>query len=507
MKKIWISLLTLIILLCGCNINGQNILPTNPPSVTDSADSTKPSACEKHIDDNKDEKCDVCFQSVIVVIDFYSINDLHGKFVDNDSQIGVDELTTYLKNAREKDDYAFFLSAGDMWQGGAESNITKGQIITDWMNELDFTSMTIGNHEFDWGSEYIEKNAEAAQFPFLAINIYDRATNQRVDYCDASVVVEAGGLQIGIIGAIGDYYSSIAADKCADVYFKTGSDLTALVKAESTRLQNLGVDFVVYVIHDGYANDTPIESYYDTSLSSGGYVDLVFEGHTHWGYCKVDRYGVYHLQNKGDNANGISHAEIHINSVTNDFAVDEAGQIFSSDYAHLTDDPVVEQLLEKYKDEISGAYETLGYNSEYRNGDALRNIVAKLYYDAGVEKWGSKYNIVLGGGSLNIRSPKKLLVGDVTYADLQAIFPFDNPVYLCTMNGSDLKARFINNNDYYEYTTLSGSQIKDDETYYVIADSWDALWEPNKMTVVEMYDPNVFARDLLAEYIREGGFE
>ena len=137
------------------------------------------------------------FTFLIVYVDFYSINDLHGKFVDNDSQPGVDELTTYLKNAREKDDYAFFLSAGDMWQGGAESNITKGQIITDWMNELDFTSMTIGNHEFDWSSEYIKKNAEIAEFPFLAINIYDRQTNERVEYCDASVVVEAGGLQIG----------------------------------------------------------------------------------------------------------------------------------------------------------------------------------------------------------------------------------------------------------------------------------------------------------------------
>ena len=216
------------------------------------------------MDDNRDDICDVCFQTVIVYIDFYSINDLHGKFVDSDTQIGVDELTTFLKKARQEDDYAFFLSAGDMWQGGAESNMTKGQIMTDWMNALDFTAMTIGNHEYDWGSQHIRANSQIAEFPFLAINIYDSATNERVDYCEPSVVVEAGGLQIGIIGAMGNHYTSIAPDKCADVYFKTGSQLTALVKEESTRLQAQGVDFIVYVIHSD-------QSDYDSTLSSGGY--------------------------------------------------------------------------------------------------------------------------------------------------------------------------------------------------------------------------------------------
>ena len=84
---------------------------------------------------------------MIVRIDLYNINDLHGKFNDGENHPGVDELTTYLKNARNTDDYVVLLSAGDMWQGQAESNMTKGKIITDWMNALDFAAMAIGNHE------------------------------------------------------------------------------------------------------------------------------------------------------------------------------------------------------------------------------------------------------------------------------------------------------------------------------------------------------------------------
>ena len=78
---------------------------------------------------------------------------------------------------------------------------------------MGFVAMALGNHEYDWGEEYVEANAELAEFPFIAINIYDRDTNQLVDYCQPSVVVEAGDIQIGIIGAMGNCYSSIASEK------------------------------------------------------------------------------------------------------------------------------------------------------------------------------------------------------------------------------------------------------------------------------------------------------
>jgi len=487
MKKVWIALMVLAVLICGCTADDQ------PDGIID---------CTQHTDGDDNGICDSCRVSLLVCLDFYSINDLHGKLADGDSHPGVDELTTYLKNARETDDYAIFLSAGDMWQGQAESNMTKGNIITDWMNYLEFAAMTIGNHEYDWGSEYIRKNEEIADFPFLAINIYDRETNQRVDYCDASTVVEVGGLQIGIIGAMGDHYSSIAVDKSADVYFKTGSQLTALVKEESTRLQNQGVDFIVYVIHSDSGD-------YDSSLSSGGYVDLVFEGHTHQGYTTKDSYGVYHLQNAGDNRDGISHVEITINSVTNSFIVKEAEQISKYEYSNLADDPIVEDLLQKYDDILSGAYEVLGYNRTNRNSTALGNIVAELYYKAGVEKWGDKYDIVLGGGSLNTRSPYSLPVGNVTYADLQSLFTFDNDIMLCSIKGRDLQSRFFNNSDYRisygDYGASIKNNIDPNATYYVIVDSWSGLYSYNNMTVVEYYDAGVYARDLLAEYVREGG--
>lgn len=496
--------------------SGSTNATNGPSDVTGTTTQSEKPTCN-HKDANNDEVCDICRVSVLVTFDFYTINDLHGKFADTDDNIGVDELTTYLKNARESDDNAVFLSVGDMWQGSSESNSTHGKIIVDWMNELDFAAMAIGNHEFDWGEEYITSNAQFAEFPFLAINIYDRSTNKLADFCSPSVIVDRDGIQIGIIGAIGDCYSSIAVDKCDDVYFKVGKDLTNLVKNEADRLRQQGVDFIVYLLHEGNGNSqsgslssSQMSGYYDTSLSDG-YVDLVFEGHTHQGYRITDEYGVYHLQNRGDNKGGISHAEIVINSVTMKYSVQTAETVGKATYQDLDDDPLIQQLLEKYDAQISPSNQVLGYNSYYRNSDTLNQLIATLYRDLGEEVWGDEYNIVLGGGFINARSPYHLTTGEVTYGDLQALYPFDNQITLCSISGYNLRRKFLEtNNDRYfiscsEYGESIRNSINSNATYYVIVDSYTADYAYNNLTVLERYDPNVFARDLLAEYIKNGG--
>lgn len=517
----------LIILSCFCfSLSAcQGNAPSSSLGETDSSSSTsKISASHAesgttdcaHADENNDDFCDTCESSVAVTFDFYGINDLHGKFADSDSQAGVDELTTYLKAAKAENPNTVFLSSGDMWQGSSESNLTKGNIITEWMNEVGFASMTLGNHEYDWGETYIERNLEIAEFPFLAINVYEKSTNRRADYCKPSVTLDFGEVQIGIIGAIGDCYSSISADKVQDVYFKTGANLTSLVKEESKKLREEGVDYIVYSLHDGYGSsstgtgnitDSKLSSYYDIALSKG-YVDLVFEGHTHQHYVLKDTRGKYHLQDGGDN-DGISHAEVKINFANGHSIVNEAEFISTSEYDTLQDDPIVSTLMKKYEAQITIADEILGYNSKYRSSSALRKILAQLYLEAGEKKW-SNYDIVLGGGYMSARSPYNLYQGQVKYGDLMSIFPFDNELVLCSIEGADLKSQFLGERDNYyvfygDYGELVKNSVVDGKTYYIVTDTYSSQYAPNRLTEIERYDTTTFARDLLAAYIRKGG--
>ena len=492
----------------GTTLAPSGTTATTLPGTTDGGQNT----CA-HTDDDNNGLCDKCRVSVLVVVDFYTINDLHGKFDDAEGQEGVDELTTYLRRMQSTDDYTVFLSSGDMWQGSAESNLTRGMILTDWMNELGFVSMTLGNHEFDWGTDHILAHGEAADFPLLAINIYDAKTDRPVSFCQPSVMVERGGIRIGIIGAIGDCLSSISADKTAGIYFKTGDELTDLVKAESERLRREGADLIVYSLHDGYGrslssvstvSSSNLASYYDTALSRGGYVDLVFEGHTHQRYVIKDEYGIYHLQGGGENQS-ITHAEVAVNSANGHVSVRRAEYIRTSVYAAMEDDPLVDELLAKYHDQIAKADLVVGTNPAYMSSDDLKNLTAKLYYLNGKNKWGADYDIVLGGGYLSVRSPYDLPAGEVKYGDLMTLLPFDNTVVLCSLSGQSLRTRYFENDSYYCFYEAYGEgvsrNIDDNATYYIVTDTYNAYYAPNGLTVVDTYDADTFARDMVADWL------
>lgn len=473
-------------------------------AATEPATAPPPTDGHAHTDDDQDDMCDTCSQSVVVIIDFYAINDLHGKFCDTASQPGVDELATYLRSRELYDDNVVLFSSGDMWQGAAESNLTNGMILTDWMNSMGFVSMTLGNHEYDWGEAKIRQNHVAADFPFLAINIYDKATGQLADYCTPSVVVERSGIQIGIIGAMGDCYSSISADRVTGVEFKVGSQLTALIKAESERLRSQGVDIIVLSMHDGMEN-------YDTSLSNG-YVDICFEGHTHKKYSKTDSYGVYHLQGGGEN-DGVSHAELSYNFVNGSTRVNVAEFLSTMVYQHMEDDPQTTALEDKYEDVIDYAYAPMGTVSSKQWSSTVEDIVSELYLKAGQERWGGQYDIVLGGGFLKTRSPYDLAAGQVTYSQVLSLLPFDNQIVLCKVSGKNLLRRFINtsNSDYHntlsDYGNSIRNQIDSSQTYYIVVDMYTAVYAPNGLTIVEYYEDGVYARDLLAAEIMAGRFD
>ncbi len=467
-----------------------------------------------HADADADDVCDLCRGELLVELNLFAINDLHGKFNDSANQPGVDELTTYLLSQEN----GIILSSGDTWQGSSESNLTQGALLTQWFNELGVVAMTLGNHEFDWGETYVESNFAIADFPFLAINIYDSETNELAAYCQPSVLVERSGVQVGIIGAIGDCYSSISGDKSGGFYFKTGNDLTALVKAEAESLRTQGADLIVYSIHDGYGgsgtrflSDYELRGYYDPSLSDG-YVDIVFEGHTHQSYAAKDAKDVWHLQGGGENR-GISHARV-VYDVLEQTVVSIEGQVvYNETYDDAEPHDMIGDLLTQFADQIAKGDEIVGRNDKYRSGDTLRQLVAELYYQAGMERWGEEYDIVLGGGFISVRNPYNLNSGDVEYSVLQSIFPFDNQLVLCQIRGDSLLNNFFStkNDNYFIYYEEYGNEvlytIDRSATYYIVTDTYSSSWGPNQLTEVERYDETTFARDLMAAYIAAGNME
>lgn len=381
----------------------------------------------------------------VSALDFYTLNDTHGAVeeIAASSQPGITRLSQYaLGTERANPDSSVFLSSGDMWQGSADSNLTHGQIMVNWMNVAGFESMAIGNHEFDWKPEMIAENSALANFPFLGINIRD-ASGNRPAWAKASKVVNRGGYKIGVIGAIGPIENDISVSSLSSYSF--ARDYPALIAAEADRLrQEEGCSLVVLSIHNGE---------FDTSLCHN--IDAVFEGHSHQKYQSVDSYGIPHLQ-AGKNGGYVQHAR---------FVLKEGKFVFQSydsvDFTvldALSEEPMALGVYGYYNAKTAAIKnEVVGTTASTLSRADIGKYAAQCLFEYYRSKWSDSLVLgVINTGGVRTEIP----AGNITYGEIYACLPFDNDNVLCTCTGDKVQAFIDDSQDYYVY----GSQVTIDTT-------------------------------------------
>ena len=111
-----------------------------------------------------------------------STSDIHGHFYPDELEIngynytqgGFDYLAKYINILRQEfPERLLYLDAGDLFQGGTESVISNGEIMTESLNLMQCQAATFGDHEFDYSREFLEDKISKSTFPYLATNIYD----------------------------------------------------------------------------------------------------------------------------------------------------------------------------------------------------------------------------------------------------------------------------------------------------------------------------------------------
>ena len=132
-------------------------------------------------------------------IQLVSTTDVHGHLEPEEhhagafsvAQGGLPGFAGYLDIVRAKyRGQVLLLDSGDLFQGTVPSNLSKGAAVVVAYNAMHYDAAALGNHEFDYGPEGTEKDLlgalkkrfEEAHFPFLAANVYEAATHQRVKW-------------------------------------------------------------------------------------------------------------------------------------------------------------------------------------------------------------------------------------------------------------------------------------------------------------------------------------
>lgn len=440
-------------------------------------------------------------------IDIYELSDFHGAVLydHDDKEIGITRLGGYFNKKRESNPGGtVIISGGDMWQGSADSNLTRGNMVTYSMDVIGFDAMTMGNHEFDWGKSWQENNKTKANFPFLAANIFNKDSGERDPFFDASKIINRGDYKIGIIGTIGDdIRDSIIAKNIVDYTFEKERDT---VISESIKLREAGCDLVIWSTH----NDA--EEIYSTDVAALG-VDAIFGAHTHTNYS--NKSGLVPILQTKAYGKSVAHAELKINKSDKKVA-DAVAEIDETLVdQNLPEDADIKMIQDQYnRDFIDSVKST--WIAKTDNKLTIEKTLSNycVYSMQEYVKASGKFNdypITAAFHNQNGGVRKDIDAGDIRYGDVYVSFPFDNEIVIAKVKGDKLKNMFIVGNtcvwhNLYDESKKSFKDVDDSQTYYVLITDF---LETNKQyfdgMAEEVTKTELLVRDGVAETMKKAG--
>ncbi|MCE9778550.1 bifunctional 2',3'-cyclic-nucleotide 2'-phosphodiesterase/3'-nucleotidase [Shewanella algae] len=257
--------------------------------------------------DNKDEP------TVSVDLRVLETTDLHTNIMDynyysgkEDPTIGLARTASLIHAARKEVTNTVLVDNGDLLQGSpmgdfmAKVGIADGEVHPAYkaMNLLDYAVGNIGNHEFNYGLDFLEKSLAGAQFPYVNANVYcdaddcwkglKKGDNLFTPYLIKETEVKdtdgnSHKLKIGYIGFVPP-----------QIMLWDKQNLTGKVRAESIvesakkfvpQMKAEGADIIIAIPHSGIGStENPGDPAAENATYALTYVDgidAIMFGHSH----------------------------------------------------------------------------------------------------------------------------------------------------------------------------------------------------------------------------------
>lgn len=218
-----------------------------------------------------------------------------------DRSLGLALLAEQIATLRAACPNSLLLDNGDLLQGNpmgdlvAERGLDEGipHPMIAAMNVAGFDAATVGNHDFDYGLEFMLRALEGADFPVISANVVTHQGDTPAEdetllppfvILDREVVDEAGGrhpLRIGVIGTVPPQVMTWNAPLLLGRV--TTRDPVQALAAWLPRMRAAGADLVVVLAHCGIGGAEHREGMENAALPIAALpgVDAVVAGHSH----------------------------------------------------------------------------------------------------------------------------------------------------------------------------------------------------------------------------------
>lgn len=183
----------------------------------------------------------------------------------------IDSLRTHV------DPDLLLFDCGDYSQGSLYYTLFQGETEVRLMNAMGYDAATIGNHEFDFGEENMQRLYHMAQFTILSCN-YDVAGTPLEDCVKPYTIITRKGVRIGVFGVTPEMEGLVFKKNYEGITY-----LDPVAKANETAAllrEKEHCDLVVCLSHLGWqmpSHDIDDERF----IAQTQGIDLVMGGHSH----------------------------------------------------------------------------------------------------------------------------------------------------------------------------------------------------------------------------------
>ncbi|MBE8955668.1 MAG: bifunctional metallophosphatase/5'-nucleotidase [Quinella sp. 2Q5] len=376
----------------------------------------------------------------------FHTNDMHARIQtadDNGQSIGLAEMAAAVKSVKAKHPATLWFDAGDTFHGMPMITITHGENMVPLLNAAGLDAMTPGNHDFNYGSEQLERLAKRLNFPVLDANVIRRSNGKRV--FKPYKIFKLDGIKVGVFGLT-----------TPETAYKTNpnnvTEIAFLNPVESAREMIAKLrpkcDVLIAVMHMGVDASSQFTSELIARETDG--IDVIVDGHSHTSLAEGIRVKDTLIVQTGYYEHNLGRVTV---DVDNHKITDKRAELLDADEVRAlapTPDPTVLAQLadanlnaEKLLDEIV-AHSDIELPSNRllvrRNESELGNLAADAF------RWAAKSDIaIVNGGGLRADLPK----GDITRRNVMAIFPFGNTLRVAEIKGSAVREMLEHSVEFY----------------------------------------------------------
>lgn len=358
-------------------------------------------------------------------------NDTHSNFLpaeaswrsDHAMVGGVLALDAAVRAERTRWQHTLLLDAGDVLTGTPLSEIeisgARGGALFEFMNDIGYDAMTLGNHDFDQGTENVERLVDVADFPVLGVNLRHADGSPYADR--AGQIFRFGEVSVGIVGVVTESLDNLLPLHVLE-------DVRVDPVAESIRAWIASLeerpDVLIALTHQGSDEDEAL-------AAAVPELDLIVGGHSHTRIDEPRNVGTTRIVQAGSRMRELGRVRFEV----------EDGEIVSmeSDLVPLfatgvSTDEQLAQVVSRHELRIEEIYgEVIGEAAVRLDRRGSASSLGIWLAETLAEGSGADFGLMNNGG---IRA--NLDAGPITRGDVFAVLPFHNYVTTFELSGSEL---------------------------------------------------------------------